>query len=142
MKELLVTVALWLTAGGLPVDTDVEIKYETQREMEIRFYGQPNPETGIQAMYHFDFDKQKGTIYLQPGFDVKDKEHQSTLVHEMVHHHQAVSKKGHKCPDHYEAEAYYVEQVWRHQNKMKPNIHPIRMAHLAMCREKGAWGGE
>ena len=134
MKELIVTLALWLTTQGAPVSPDPVIVYVSQEELQVTFYGTAGGPSKLGGVYHYDFDKSVGTIYLLKDFDPTNKEHQAILVHELVHHHQATNKMQYQCQALYEAEAYYVEQLWRRENKLRPSIDPITLAQLFMCQ--------
>lgn len=118
MQETLMSLFIWLcaTTGVLPIMPPPEVKFVSQKELQTMYCGDNKPCYTLKAVY---LNKDK-TIYLPTGFKGESKEEQSTLVHELVHHLQFVLEASPPpCFD--EAEAYFIEDIWRKQNGLQLN---------------------
>lgn len=69
----------------------------------------PMPHAEILAL--FDFESQ--TVYILQGFDPDDREHQSTMVRQMVHFLQALAGRSRNCRGVLVQEARQIENRWR-----------------------------
>lgn len=123
MKEVAVSLMAWLcTHVGLPVTVDVpEHRIVSHKELKGIYCGDGRrcPDS-LKAVY---VHREK-MVYLPHGFNVKEKEDQSTLVHEFVHHLQSVFNSP-VPPCFNEAEAYYIEDHWRKENGLVTNTDKV-----------------
>lgn len=69
----------------------------------------PMPHAEILAL--FDFESR--TVYILQGFDPDDREHQSTMVRQMVHFLQALAGRSRNCRGVLVQEARQIENRWR-----------------------------
>lgn len=69
----------------------------------------PMPHAEILAL--FDFESR--TVYILQGFDPDDREHQSTMVRQLVHFLQALAGRSRSCPGVLVQEARQIENRWR-----------------------------
>ena len=78
------------------------------------------------------FYNKKNTIYLPLDFDIKTREDQARLVHELVHYVQwANHEQKKKCLGQLEVEAYELQDKWRISHSLSSKIDPFKMIMLA-----------
>jgi hypothetical protein len=112
---LLGAIAAWTAeATGLPLpDTLPLVARAGRAEMAAIHYGAEAAEAAraavtVEALY----DDEIGRILLPDDWTGATPEEQSVLVHEMVHHLQAMAGTRHACPAEREALAYEVQDRW------------------------------
>lgn len=77
------------------------------------------------------YDKEL-TIYLGLDFDINNPNHQSRLLHELVHYVQwSNNKNSSTCLGQLEVEAYDLQDKWRGDNQLKPIMSEFRRIMLA-----------
>lgn len=86
-------------------DFDLYLCEQTQMEP----CSSPTPHAKVLAF----FDLESQVIYIVAGFDPGDVEHQSTMVHELVHFLQAPARRGGGCRGVFAQEARQVTNRWR-----------------------------
>lgn len=118
---------------GMDITVPPEIHQVPKKELYVVAGLQETPNRNLLGAYIYNFDTKVGTIYLPDSFNPKNQDDQSTLVHELMHHYQYTSGVQYYCVEHFEAHAYYIEQVWRGSKGLPWNIDPIRITHMLMC---------
>jgi hypothetical protein len=135
MRSLLLALVTWIAAhSGYPVpDTLPDVVAMTQADFELYLCEQmeqcdtPMPHAAILAL--FDFDSR--TIYIRQGFDPGDREHQSTMVRQLVHFLQAVAGRSRACRGLLVQEARQIENRWRAAH----DVPPLPVTPLGMLLE-------
>ena len=114
MNALIATLLAWIVSQtGLSVRDVPEVKLVSRTEMVARFYGSEKPnDLTLQALY----DRSAHVIYLPQGWLPDDLRKKSALLHELVHHVQALNKVDLPCPAAYEREAFDLQLAWLRQN--------------------------
>jgi hypothetical protein len=113
----MVALLTWVAAhSGYSVpDTLPDVVAMTQFDFELYLCEQmeqcesPMPHAEILAL--FDFESR--TVYIRQGFDPDDREHQSTLVRQLVHFLQALAGRSRNCRGVLVQEARQIENRWR-----------------------------
>ena len=121
MNALLTAIVFWLSASfGLPANYDhPRIEFVPAAEITAVFFrglaGQrrgaetdPADQRQIVSVY----DDTRRTIYLRDDWTGRTPAELSVLIHEMVHHLQAVGKLRFACPQEREQLAYQAQQRW------------------------------
>jgi hypothetical protein len=97
------------------------------------------PKPAMNALYFRDQGKReafqvegfylpdKSTVYLPDSWRLTDLRDQSILLHELVHHLQAVNKVHMSCPQALERQAYQLQLEWLRDNGIE---HPYDFAGL------------
>jgi len=113
----MVALVTWIaTHFGYPVpDTLPDVVAMTQADFELYLCEQieqcdsPTPHAEILAL--FDFESR--TAYMLQGFDPANREHQSTMVRQLVHFLQARAGRSRTCWGLLVQEARQIENRWR-----------------------------
>lgn len=132
MQETLQVLFFWvlLKVGAPPIVPPPDVKFVTQQELSKMYEGQSPVAATPSAIYNF----KDRTIYLPTGFKGDTAEEQSTLVHELVHHLQAVLdvSRGNICL--IELDAYVIEDEWRKENGLETiTTRPGFMFYIGKC---------
>lgn len=128
----MVALLTWIaTHFGYSVpDTLPDVVAMTQADFELYLCEQmeqcdsPMPYAKILAL--FDFESR--TVYIHQGFDPDDREHQSTMVRQLVHYRQALAGRSRSCRGVLVQEARQIENRWRTAHGLAPlPIIPLGM---------------
>ena len=132
MKPLMVAVLTWIATNfGYSVpDALPDVVPMTQGDFELYLCERmercdtPAPHAKILAL--FDFESR--TIYILERFDPADREHQSTMVRQLVHFLQALAGRSRSCPGLLFQEARQIENRWRAAHGLEPlPVTPLTM---------------
>lgn len=77
----------------------------------------------IDALYSREHD----TIYLPTDWNANAAHDCATLLHELIHHLQAVNKVEVSCPNQYEFQAYSLTIDWLHEQGVE---NPLKVLHV------------
>lgn len=78
------------------------------------------------------YDPESESIWLVRPWDARNPFDVSTLLHELVHHRQAVA--GHwYCPGAQELPAYRIQQAWLNEMGLEPDVNWIAVVLEAGC---------
>jgi hypothetical protein len=128
----MVALLTWIAAhSGYSVpDTLPDVVAMTQADFELYLCEQlepcdsPMPQAEISGL--FDFAGR--TVYILEGFDPDDREHQSTMVRQLIHFLQALAGRSGACPGVLVQEARQIESRWRTAHGLAPlPITPLGM---------------
>ena len=132
MHEMMVAMLVWIGAH-----TD----YRTDRELPNLVLTTPHnlcARYGIAQKSRCDGQRLRGfydkdlTIYLGTDFDAARPEHQSWLLHELVHYVQwANGEEAATCLGHLELEAYDLQDAWRVDRGLAPSLAEFNRIFLA-----------
>ncbi len=121
MKEVILSLMVWI---GANTDYKVSVpppivEVQTQEQLVERM-----GETAIPRTARLDglYDPQTKRLYLDDTVDINTDEGKSTLLHELVHHYQFMTKKKRTNPCLYEAEAYSIEDKWRREHGLVVSV--------------------
>ena len=121
MDALLVAIVVWLSSNfNLPATSDLpRVQFTSASKMSSLLY------TGIAEQEQAEivssqsqsdvmslYSNQSKTIYLLDGWSGRTPAELSILVHEMVHHLQAVGQLKFACPQEREELAYKAQEQW------------------------------
>jgi hypothetical protein len=135
VKLLIVALLGWIAAHSdhsLP-NTQPDVVAMTQVDFELYLCEQmmqcdsPAPLAEILAL--FDFDSR--TIYVRQGFDPANREHQSTMVRQLVHFLQALAGRSQICRGVLIQDARKIESYWR----VAHDLPPLSASPLGMLLE-------
>lgn len=127
--------AKWIQANSNINIHVVYPKFEfiTQKEINKR----SNSALETVAMYH----KIKHVIVLNKNFDLRNPSDISALLHEMIHHYQAMNKMNYNCSDLREYAAYKLQKKWIEENTKldfnKVAIGPLIYLTIQHCNYFG-----
>ena len=121
MNELMVAIALWLTANfGLPaVPINPKVEFVTSAKIVALRRGdsddaktqsvtlQPGQRETLSI-----YDNDTKTIYLRSDWTGRTPADLSILVHEMVHHIQNLAQLKYSCVEEREKMAYHAQKKW------------------------------
>ena len=131
MQALLATIVIWLSVNfGLPATGPVpSIRFVSAMELAFLHYEAftPAAQAKVVAMYAAQpagserevlsvYDALDDTILLPNGWTGETPAEMSMLVHEMVHHLQAVAGTHYACPEEREELAYAAQEKWLSQS--------------------------
>jgi len=123
MEQLMTVLLIWITAhsGYSMPSTLLAVKYSTNAEMRRMHFCDgvaicdeatlpSERDIRINALYNHE----ERVMYLPKNFNKDEPLNQATLVHELVHHLQALDGKfkAAGCIGHMEAEAYAIKDRW------------------------------
>lgn len=80
------------------------------------------------------YDPDSGTVYLVEPWDAGDAEDVSVLLHELVHHRQAVHHW--YCPGAQEEAAYRLQERWLGERGLEADVNWIAVVLEAGCTPK------
>ena len=115
MKEIVLSLMVWI---GVNTDYVMEVPHPTilratQADLQEKTGGMYGGRHVLGV-----YMPRTRTVYLDEGVDENTPSGKSTIVHELVHHYQAVSRRAVSNACLFEAEAYSIEDKWRRQNKL------------------------
>ncbi len=133
----MVALLTWIAAhsGHSVPDTLPDVVAMTQADFELYLCEQmercDSPKPLLEILALFDFDTR--TVYILEGFDPQDREHQSTMVRQLVHFLQAHAGRSRHCQGVLVQEARHIESHWRVAHGLPPlPVTPLGML-LASC---------
>ena len=121
MNELMVAIALWLTANfGLPaIPTNPKVEFVTSAKIvALRHSGSDEHKTQSVALQPGQretlsiYNNDTKTIYLRSDWTGRTPADLSILVHEMVHHIQNLAQLKYSCVEEREKMAYHAQKKW------------------------------
>ena len=123
MEALLFGLLSWIVANSTYAMPSAlpAIKYRTQAEMQIMHFCGDEAVCDVKTLPSVKniriaaiYNSEKREMYLPHGFDFQAPLDQATLVHELVHHLQALAGKfaDVSCSGPLEYEAYRIEDRW------------------------------
>lgn len=135
MDALLFSLLAWL---GHHSDYDTQVEFPnivfTEQGNMCHTYGIVEKGT-CQATRLKGFYNKNVTIYLNANFNSQDPNHQSWLMHELVHYVQWLNGRGDgECWGRLEAEAYTLQDAWRAEHQVAGMTDPFKLIMLkATC---------
>ncbi len=124
MALLMVALMTWIAAHSRysAADTLPDVVAMTQADFELYLCEQMEqcdaPMPHVEILARFDFESR--TIYVVEGFDPRDLEHQSAMVHQLVHSLQALAGRSGGCRAVLVQEARQIENRWRTAHGLPP----------------------
>ncbi len=134
MDAIMLTMVAWL---NLHTEYDMQINLPNVVFVEpanLCFsYGITDPGT-CEATQLLGFYNKSQTIYLTSEFDITNRQHQSYLLHELVHYLQWHNGEGSNCWGNLEVEAYKLQDEWRFQQNLNYRTDTFKLIMLeAAC---------
>ena len=127
MHDLLTVVVTWLSINyGLPATGDMPaIRFAPPMEIAFLSYGAFSAEAQREVVARYSalpvgerrevvaaYDTRRDAILLPEGWSARTPAEVSMLVHETVHHLQAIAGLRYACHEEREALAYSVQEDW------------------------------
>lgn len=134
MDAIMLAMVAWL---NLHTEFDMQINLPNVVFMEpanlCNAYGISDPGT-CKATQLLGFYNKSQTIYLTSDFNISNPQHQSYLLHELVHYLQWQNGEGKGCWGTLEVEAYNLQDEWRYQHHVNSQTDAFKLIMLeAAC---------
>lgn len=121
MEQLIAVIVAWLSFNyALPDDAPMPtVRYAAPAQiaqMRLRPFASLNDAAVAREVARQEvvaiYDDDRATVYLPHGWTGRDPVESSVLVHELVHHLQAVAGIRYACPQEREALAFRAQEEW------------------------------
>lgn len=111
MEQMVAALLAWAAwQMGEPPPPPPRVAFVPQAEVAERRYGDASAGGGRRVMAVYD--RGTATIYLPMGWEGGELLDRSVLLHELVHHVQAVRRVPAVCPAQWEEQAYAPQARW------------------------------
>jgi hypothetical protein len=140
MEALIPGLLIWicLQIGCEPPPAPAIISVSEEALVERVYGDQPDDGASVRGCY----DQETQTVWLPHGCDPDDLLDQSTLLHELVHHVQTITRMAYPCPGARERLAYGLQAQWLREAGVEDPYAAMDMDEFTVAIRSICWPEE